>query len=316
MSCEIIDTSTALSNKSCFLRGQLLKPTDLFVRFSASAGCSGLADPYSITYAIYEVLDDNTEVLVSPTATETPTKQAVGYYYVNWTIPATLGNGNYRLRWTVLEAMGQPEPTFITEDFCIKSIMATQGSTGDTRLIGFVNSLRTLLRDNNPDRNYHFRPPSSESFLHQQTQKFGFIWTDDELVEYSQMATDLLNAWPPLTAFTISNYPSNARTLLLYGAAYHAVMAVTLNWIEEEFSYSIGGISLDIEKSSKYESMKNNLEQLWSTGVEKYKSSIKIIKGLQQPRYNAGARSLFGPYTGRQVLSIRQLVSPSRQAHQ
>lgn len=305
--------SSYLTSIAMFNRGQLLKPTDLFIRFS-NAPCSGGQDPYQITYAIFHVQPNGTELLISPSPVEVPVRQYSGYYYASGQIPGNLLDGNYRIRWSVLEAVGQTVPTLVLEDFIIGPLPVTQGNVGDERIRALAKSLRTLLRDNDPDRNYHFRPPSSAGFLHRQTKRFGFIWTDDELMEYSIMAVDLLNSSPPATGFTIQNFPDRARTLILYGAAYHALIAITLNWIEEEFDYSIGGISLSIEKSSKYESMKQNLEQLWADGVERFKASIKIHKGLQQPRYNPGARSLFGPYTGRNVLSIRQLVAPQRLA--
>lgn len=83
---------------------------------------------------------------------------------------------------------------------------------------------------------------------------------------------------------------------------------VLSNGIVAHNSYSIGGISLDIEKSSKYEAAANNFKDLFDTQLERAKATIKIVKGLQQPRFGIGIRSSFGPYTGRGALTPQKFV--------
>lgn len=83
---------------------------------------------------------------------------------------------------------------------------------------------------------------------------------------------------------------------------------VLSNGILAHNSYSIGGISLDIEKSSKYESMKQNAEEQWDKLVEMKARTSKYLRGLQQPRFGRGVRSAFGPHVGRGVLSPRNFV--------
>tara|TARA_B100000745_G_scaffold170759_1_gene111908 strand:- start:10660 stop:11001 length:342 start_codon:yes stop_codon:yes gene_type:complete len=64
-------------------------------------------------------------------------------------------------------------------------------------------------------------------------------------------------------------------------------------------SYSIGGVSLDLEKSSKYQSMADTLHSRLEAMIENAHRTIKITKGLRQSKYGLGARSSFGPYVGR-----------------
>jgi len=73
-------------------------------------------------------------------------------------------------------------------------------------------------------------------------------------------------------------------------------------------SYSIGGVSLDLEKSSKYESLKSNAEGQFDKATEAKARTVKFIRGLQQPRYGIGIRSAFGPNVGRGILSPRQFL--------
>lgn len=77
-------------------------------------------------------------------------------------------------------------------------------------------------------------------------------------------------------------------------------------------SYSVSGVSLDIDKSSKYEAMKNNFWGEFDKGLELAKRSIKIVKGLQQPRYGIGISSALGPYSRPGIQSRRNYVSGFR----
>ena len=100
----------------------------------------------------------------------------------------------------------------------------------------------------------------------------------------------------------------NWRTLLFTGAMVHAINAVTLNWIFDEFSYSVGGVSLDLEKSSKYQSMANDANERFKEFVTNAKETVKILKGLKQSRYGIGIRSSFGPSAGRGALTPRRFI--------
>lgn len=75
------------------------------------------------------------------------------------------------------------------------------------------------------------------------------------------------------------------------------------NGILAHNSYSIGGVSLDLEKSSKYEGIKNNAESQLDKMLEAKTRTVKIIRGLQQSRYGLGVRSSFGPITGNGILT-------------
>jgi len=80
---------------------------------------------------------------------------------------------------------------------------------------------------------------------------------------------------------------------------------VLANGILAHNSYSIGGVSLSIEKSSKYESLRQSAEAQQEKAMEAKQRTMKFIRGLQQPRYGLGIRSAFGPRVGKGVLSPR-----------
>ena len=171
-----------------------------------------------------------------------------------------------------------------------------------------------MLRDNNPDRNYHFRPPEQEGVVKKYNRVFGYIWEDHELLCYLEMALDWFNSFPPETEGirTLNNLCQIKpawRTFILWGAAVHALFALSINWVADEFDYSIGGISLSLEKSSKYESLKQNAEGQFDKATEAKARTVKFIRGLQQPKFGFGVRSSFGPNVGRGVLSPRSFVA-------
>jgi very-short-patch-repair endonuclease len=74
-------------------------------------------------------------------------------------------------------------------------------------------------------------------------------------------------------------------------------------------TYSISGVSLDIEKSSKYQSMQDSLTAEYDKLVEQNKMSIKIVKGLRQQKFGVGISSALGPMSRPGVQSRRNMIS-------
>lgn len=290
-----------------FFRGQQLGREDLNIFLENSNNTPSNAA--EITYALYDATTGMEVLLGSPT--RIPVNPSVGEYYASVIIPLDANIGSYRVRWTFRETVGGPIQQVVQEFDCIDkaTILTTNFTDMESDLI---RRLRILLRDNKPDRNYHFRPPAHEETVQQFNKVFGFIWEDEELDEYLQRAMDQVTAAPPRTPFqNLDQFVQTRpewRTLLLNGAMMHALFAVMLNWVADEFDYSIGGVSLTIEKSSKYESAYQAIKDNWTEQLERAKATVRIISGLQQPRYGIGIRSAFGPYTGAGILSPAKFV--------
>ena len=73
-------------------------------------------------------------------------------------------------------------------------------------------------------------------------------------------------------------------------------------------SYSIGGISLDLDKSSKDQSLSDTAESQWDKLTAAKQLTTKFLRGLKQPRFGIGVRSAFGPAVGKGVLSPRNFI--------
>ena len=176
----------------------------------------------------------------------------------------------------------------------------------------FILCKSGMLVSNSPDRNYHFRPPTNETTVRQFNRVFGYIWEDEELREYIYRSLDDVISYPPRTPFasvdSLSMMRPEWRSMLLVGAERYALHAVRVNWIADEFSYSIGGVNLDIDKASKYEGAYSAAVEMFDKQIEHAKATVNYVKGLQQPKYGTGIRSAFGPYAGRGVLSPRKFV--------
>lgn len=235
-------------------------------------------EPFSIGYGIF--LKSGVDLtLVTGTDTLLPQSDAVGHYYVYWQVPSNATIGEYRVIWRIQQSADSPVD-IAQQDFSIVSLgEVPQQYDVSTRTL--IKAVRTLLRDNNPDRNYHFRPPASERERDGMTLHFGYIWEDDEIVVFTEMAVAAYNFAPPQSGFTLGGITPDMRYPIAMMAALMAITAVSLNWVADEFDYSIGGKSLTIDKSSKYQSIASDFR----TDIERIleqKKSIRHVAGVMQ----------------------------------
>ena len=294
-----------------FKPSQLIARGDLDIFLTNNQG--GPSNAAEITYAIYYVDPGppEAEVLIG-SATRTPVNPAVGEYYASLMIPPSATVGDYRVRWTLRQFATSPQQQ-VVQEFGVVADAIIVSNVYSAAQQQMIDKLRLLLRDQNPDKFYRFRPPEHETDIGQFNRIFGQIWEDAELLEYVERALDWFNMFPPWTRGLdsvdrlVSDMPT-WRTAILWGAISHACFALAINWVADEFDYSIGGVSLTIEKSSKYESLKQNAESMFDKATEAKARTVKFIRGLQQPRYGMGVRSAFGPHVGRGVLSPRHFL--------
>jgi hypothetical protein len=302
---------------STFYRGQQLGREDLNIYLVNAANTP--VNAAEISYALYD-FTTGYEVLVGAPVM-TPANPSVGEYFASVVVPLDANIGSYRIRWTFKELIGGSVQQVVQEFAVLDKVglstpsatMITGGAINASAAeFDLMSRLRILLRDNNPDRNYHFRPPAHEETVSQFSRVFGHIWEDVELQEYLHRSLDMVSAAPPRTPFMgidqLVQYRPEWRTLLLTGAMMFAIQALRFNWIADEFDYSIGGVSLSLEKSSKYESAFSSLSEQFDKQLEQNKATINVIKGLQQPRFGTGLRSAFGPHVGRGVLSPQKFI--------
>lgn len=290
-------------------RGQETGPNDLVINLRTRD-----QRPKNAAEIYYNIFDFTTglEILLPPTNRQ-PLNSTIGSYYASFVVPPDANIGRYRIRWYFREAVASPQVQVLQEFDIVETatqVISLPGITGVE--FDLIRSLRTLLRDQNPDRNYHFSPPAGEESINQFTRVFGYIWEDPELLEYLRIALDAINSYPPMTTFsTLDDLMARYRPwrhLLLEASMIYALTALSINWVAEEFDYSIGAVSLSIERSSKYQGLASDLRSRLTEDITNAKDTVRIIKGLKQSRYGVGIRSTFGPSAGRGALTPRRFL--------
>lgn len=293
-----------------FKRGQELGRGNLDIFLKKKDGTAKNAA--EIVYDIYD-FTTGVEVLLPGLSNIVPLNPSIGEYYASFFIPSDANIGPYRIRWKFREYVGSALNEVLQSFDIVSSptqVVTIPGITGIE--FDLVRSLRIMLRDNNPDRNYHFVPPAGEESINEFTRVFGYIWEDAEMLEYLNAALDRINMYPPLTTFySLDNLITTNRpwrSVLLEAAMIWALTAIATNWVAEEFDYSIGGVSLSIQKSASYQSLANDIQSRFADDITAAKETVKIIRGLKQSRYGVGIRSSFGPSAGRGALTPRRFL--------
>jgi len=163
-----------------------------------------------------------------------------------------------------------------------------------------------------------FRPPKSSKFIQGQTQVFGFVWEDEELLECIYIAINDANTRPPLTGFTLEDIVTGGgamgwSSLILVRAAWFANMMQAQRWAVDSFDYSISGVSLNLsDKFTQYTALKDEYGAEFDKMVEQAKLTIKIVKGLRQMKFGIGISSALGPLSRPGVQSRANWISSSR----
>jgi hypothetical protein len=260
---------------------------------------NNILDPYNIAYSIFQLDEQGNQTLVAgPQAT--PTRASAGAYYINITIPTTW-HGPYRLVWYLIQNQGDPQIQ-VYEDFQVvfvnpasnsleaQSVLVTPKVATSPSRGPAIMYVRQLLFDTNPDRNYHFRPPTPGKVVANYTTRVGFIWPDELILTLLQITISQLNYFNPMNiySFTIDMIPDDWARIAALGAASKCLTAEGARWAEEEFSYSLNGVSLDINKSSLYQSLGQVYDQQFTTMAPLVTANRPFSAGLRQQRWLLG----------------------------
>lgn len=276
--------------------GKTLAPGDLnlMVRDSANAPVT----PASLNYTIFaKDKDGNTSLISQPRLT--PAQQELGLYYVSMTLPTSWSEGDYQLVWYLQQTAGEAEIQ-ITEDFSIlalrpgtgsleaPSVLMAQKLQTTEKVADLIMSVRELLSDQNPDRNYHFRPPTAAKTVAGFTTRVGFIWTDQTILRFLRLAIAQINTANPknLYSYKVETIPDdNWGQAAALGAAAKCLTAEAARWIADEFGYSLNGVSLDLEKSAKYQGLGQQYNEEFKEWMVPLTANRPASVGLRQMKF-------------------------------
>ena len=223
--------------------------------------------PANLNYTIFTTGSSGNALVSDPRMA--PKMQEVGLYYASMTIPTSWAEGSYQIVWHLQQTADTPEISII-EEFAVlalrpgvggmeaPSVLMAKRLHCSVKTADLVMSVRELLSDTNPDRNYHFRPPNSQKVVAGYTTRIGFIWTDETILRFLKLCVAQINTSNTKTMFsyTVETLPDdNWSQCAALGAAAKCLTAESARWIADEFGGSLNGVSLDLEKSAKYQGL-------------------------------------------------------------
>lgn len=194
---------------------------------------------YEISFALYFVDPSGPVEVLIGSATRVPANPTMGEYFAPFMVPGNATEGTYRIKWTFQQYSNSPSQQVVQEFSVIASDEAAVRAY-DAGTQALIDDVRILLRDQDPDAFYHFRPPEHEGRLGNYNRVFGQIWRDNEIKVYLERALDWWNMFPPSTnihslSLVVSQYPA-WRTAMEWQAIVHACFALASNSVSDEFS--------------------------------------------------------------------------------
>lgn len=251
--------------------------------------------PHSINYSIFAMNPDGSKVPVSEPRKRPTLGTLPGLYYVDMTMPTSWADGHYTLVWYVLDTPEAHESS-IYEEFAVLHLRPEAGSMDapsvllakrlmtTEKVAETIMQVRELLSDTNPDRNYHFRPPTAAKTVAGYTTRVGFIWTDETIMRLLKLSLAQINTANPkaLYGMTLDTMDENWAQAAALGAASKCLNAEAARWISDEFGYSLNGVSLDLEKSGKYQGLAAAYQQEFQQWLVPLTANRPKSVGLRQ----------------------------------
>ena len=262
-------------------------------------GQGHMVDPWLISYDIFKANEKGEEALVTPPQS-VPNRSSHGSYYVPITIP-TVWQGLFKLVWHLQEYQDSPQNQVFEEfrvehveparsDFEAPSALVSPKQVVDKYTACIIMMVRELLTDTNPDRNYHFRPPTPGKVVAGYTDRVGYIWTDETIIRMVKNNISRANTWNPRTfySFTLETLPDDWANFVALGAAASCLSNEGARWGADEFSYSLNGVSIDLPKTQLYQSLAQAFRAEWDEWAPRITAIRPFSAGLRQQRWILG----------------------------
>lgn len=304
-------------------QGKQLTAGDLSILVRDSTGA--LVDPASITYSIFQTSSQVPVVVSTPYAPSqppqypaqpdyfnlenatlvgqpkmVPARSSQGAYFVNLTVPTTW-QGQFKLVWYLIQTPGGVENR-VFDDFVVQyinpmttsfeapSTLIAQAPKANNKYAPAIMYVRELLSDENPDRNYHFRPPTPSKVVAGFNTRVGYIWTDSTIIRMLDIAISKLNTWnvKNYTGFTLDTVPVDWGKCAALEASAMCLGKEAARWAADEISYSLNGVSLDINKAALYQSLGQSRHAEFVEWAPLITANRPFSAGLRQQRWLLG----------------------------
>lgn len=90
----------------------------------------------------------------------------------------------------------------------------------------------------------------------------GVQFTDQQLLIDIELALNAFNIYPPVTSFTIENFPSDYEVMLMYLAQMFALVNKYLGLSINDYNYNDNGIALNIDRGAKINTAIANVQKI------------------------------------------------------
>lgn len=280
-----------------FNQGRTLSPGDLGLNVRDSNG--QLIDPASISYAMFAQAPDGTLTLASPPKLQ-PCRNSTGVYSIAGSIPTDF-YGLYRIVWYLRQYQNSNEDQIYEEfevirldpattSFEAPSVLITPRPATNPELAKCIMLTRELLSDEDPERNYHFRPPTTGRIVAGYNDRVGFIWTDRTITRMLRLAVEQANTWNPLNLYnySVENAPKAWKAAIPVGAAHWCLTKEAHRWEADQFEYSLNGVSLTLNKAQEYQSLAADLAAEFKEWLPNLTANRPAVVGLRQQRWLLG----------------------------
>ena len=257
--------------------------------------------PVSITYSIFALDCDDKHVLMTQPK-EKPHSSGHGCYHVRMTIPTNWPDGQYVVVWYIQYYSLDERESQVCQEFQVvrvdpatssmeaPSVLFTPKKIILPKYTPVITLTRQLLSDENPERNYHFRPPTASKVIAHFTDRVGFIWTDETIMRFATLAVSKLNWFNKRTiySYTLDTVPFDWGQVVCIGAAASCLSKEASRWAEEEFGYSLNGVNVDIRKSDLYRGLRESYLQEFDDMADRITAIRPASVGLRQQRWLLG----------------------------
>lgn len=262
-------------------------------------GQGRMVDPFSISYDIFQVNERGEEALMTPPRS-IPRRASQGSFFIPIMVP-TAWQGNFKLVWHLQEFETSPQNQVFEHfrvehieparsDFEAPSALISPKQVVDKFTASIIMMVRTLLKDTNPDRNYHFRPPTPGKVVAGFTDRVGYIWDDETIIRMVKNNISRANTWNPRTFYnyTLETLTDDWANFVALGAAASCLSNEGTRWAADEFSYSLNGVSIDLPKTALYQSLAQSYRAEWDEWAPRITAIRPFSAGLRQQRWILG----------------------------
>ena len=113
---------------------------------------------------------------------------------------------------------------------------------------------------------------------------------DQRLAAFIDMVIGDFNYFPPFTGYDLNSLPVQYETVVKFGVEVFTLMFMQQTWTLQDFGWSDGGISLNLDRVSKIDTAyKNSLDMYKNMiiNVKRYELMSYGGRGLGTPRFQS-----------------------------